>query len=365
VNLRVKQEAPEAPKTPVVENVRWEPEKKRWFDNDRFKVNLLLDKARQPQTEADIVKRSTDDAGFKLRQFEIEQEFLLKVEEIKLRTKDQLEAEALAYTAAQAPLDIKVEARKQQNAAPGGVLAETRERTAGVAIPLPPGQAPAEDLNRQDRKAAFLRDGVAAGEYLPHMKKPPLSPYEIKAGTYIPAALITGINSDLPGNIVAQVTENVYDTADGQYALIPQGARLVGMYDSQVTFGQNRALVVWTRLIFPDGASVNLERMQGVDIAGYAGFKDRVDNHYLRIYGNALLLSLVGAGYDLLNKPGDQEKNNATQSVAANVGQKLADVSSESIKNNLNTQPTIMIRPGYKFKVMVMKDMVLEDLTSP
>ena len=129
-------------------------------------------------------------------------------------------------------------------------------------------------------------------------KMKPLSPFEVKAGTYITAALETGIDSDLPGSIKAQVSENVYDTVSGNYILIPQGAKIIGQYDSKVSFGQNRALVVWNRIIFPDGSSIDLEKMSGVDISGYAGFSDKLNNHYLKIYGNAVLLSLMGAGYE-------------------------------------------------------------------
>ena len=195
-------------------------------------------------------------------------------------------------------------------------------------------------------------------------KKGPRSPYEVKAGSYIPAALITGINSDLPGNVNAQVTENVYDTVTGNYLLIPQGAKLIGEYNSNLTFGQKRVQVVWNRIIFPDGKSMDLEKIQGTDIAGYAGFQDKLDNHYLRIYGNALLLSLMGAGYDILNQNAEQQQGyeNPRDIVAANVGQKLSDVSGQTLERNMDVQPTAIIDPGYKFKIIVMKDMVLENI---
>lgn len=215
------------------------------------------------------------------------------------------------------------------------------------------------DQNRQQHKEAFLKADFTGGEYLPHFKKSPLSPYEVKAGSIIPAAMVSGLNSDLPGHAIAQVRENVYDTVTGNYLLIPQGSRLIGDYDSQISFGQNRALVVWRRLIFPDGSSLNLDKMQGVDIAGYAGFKDKVNNHYLRIYGNALLLSLVGAGFDFT------KQNNSTSetedAVVASIGEQLAQVTTEVLRRNINVQPTIIIRPGYKFNVIVMKDIILEN----
>ena len=217
------------------------------------------------------------------------------------------------------------------------------------------------DLNRQSDKTRFLKSGVLPGNYLPHLKQQALSPYEIKAGTLIPSALITGLNSDLPGYVTAQVRENVYDTVTGNYLLIPQGSKIIGEYDSNITFGQNRALVVWTRLLFPDGSSVNLEKMQGVDISGYAGFKDKVNHHYFRIYSNALLLSLVGAGYELLSPGANNE--DPVQSVAANIGQQLAQTASEVTRKNIDIQPTIIIRPGFKFNIYVLKDMVLDEVT--
>jgi len=216
-----------------------------------------------------------------------------------------------------------------------------------------------DDLNKQRDKINFLKNGVLPGDYLPHIKQSAISPYEVKAGNFIPAALITGLNSDLPGMVVAQVRQNVYDTVTGKYLLIPQGSRLVGEYDSKITYGQNRALVVWTRLTFPDGASISLEKMQGVDLAGYSGFKDKVNNHYLRIYGNALLLSLVGAGYEVLNPQANSEGTGET--VASNIGQQLAQVASQITRKNIDIQPTIIIRPGYKLNVFVLKDMILDE----
>jgi type IV secretion system protein VirB10 len=224
-------------------------------------------------------------------------------------------------------------------------------------------QGLAADMNNQNDKQAFLKKTDQDDDYLDAAKKKPRSRYELKAGSYIPAALITGINSDLPGNVNAQVTENVYDTVTGNYLLIPQGARLIGEYNSSLTFGQNRVQVVWNRILFPDGQSIDLKKMQGVDIAGYTGLHDKVDNHYLRIYGSAILLSLIGASYDILNNQQQQAANDTRGIVAANVGQKLSDVSSQTLEKNLDVQPTLVIDPGYKFKVMVMKDMALEKLS--
>ena len=147
----------------------------------------------------------------------------------------------------------------------------------GAKIPTLPTlvEKSGADLNNQEGKQEFLKKADPDDDYLENSKKKPRSPYEVKAGSYIPAALITGINSDLPGSVNAQVTENVYDTVTGNYLLIPQGAKLVGEYNSSLTFGQTRVQVVWNRIIFPDGKSIDLEKMQGVDIAGYSGFQDK------------------------------------------------------------------------------------------
>jgi len=216
------------------------------------------------------------------------------------------------------------------------------------------------DPNFQESKKEFIQGNGSSVDYLQSAKQAVISPYEVKSGTVIPAALITGVNSDLPGSLIAQVRENVYDTVTGNHLLIPQGTKLIGEYDSKISFGQDRALVVWKRLIFPNGDSLSLDKMQGVDVAGYAGFHDQVNHHYLRIYGNALLLSLVGSGYELLNQ--ESNTNSAEDTLAASIGQQLAQVASEMLRKNLDIQPTIIIRPGYKFNVLVMKDIILEKL---
>ena len=144
---------------------------------------------------------------------------------------------------------------------------------------------------------------------------PQISPFELKRGSVIPATLVTGINSDLPGRITAQVSQNVYDSATGHQLLIPQGAKLFGRYDSDVSFGQSRVLVVWTDIIFPNGSTLQIGGMAGTDSAGYGGFKDKVDNHYLRTFGSAILVALIGTGTDLL-QPQDRSGIGATDSAA-------------------------------------------------
>jgi type IV secretion system protein VirB10 len=217
-----------------------------------------------------------------------------------------------------------------------------------------------KDPNLQGRKESFFNQQIASN-YLPNKKVAPLSPYEVKQGTVIPGIMISGINSDLPGQIIGQVSQTVYDTTTGKIPLIPQGARLVGSYDAFVAVGQDAAMIAWRRIIFPDGTSIDLLNMPGSDQGGYAGFRDQVNNHYFKIFGSALMLSLVGAGYQISQPQQDARQFPSNQDIlAAEVGRQFAQVSNEIIRRNMQVQPTIEIRPGYRFNIMVNKDMVLE-----
>lgn len=187
----------------------------------------------------------------------------------------------------------------------------------------------------------------------------PRSPYELRAGYVVPATLISGINSELPGQIIGQVAQNVYDTPTGKYLLIPQGSRLVGAYSSSVAYGQSRVLVAWQRIIFPDGKAMDIGSMPGSDSAGYAGFTDQVNNHYFRLFGSAFLMSAVTAGVSL-SQP-QQAAGTTTQTASGAMsealGQQLGQVTAQLIAKNMNIAPTLEIRPGYRFNVMVTKDM--------
>ena len=169
-----------------------------------------------------------------------------------------------------------------------------------AALPqgAPTGFVQPADSNLQSRKLAFAGEAAGSGIYNPHRVEDPASPYQVMAGTLIPASLVTGINSDLPGTIVAQVTQPVYDTATGQYVLIPQGSRLIGRYQSEVSFGQDRALVTWDRIIFPDGASIVISA-PGADAQGFAGLSDRTDHHWDRVFVAAGLATILGIGAEL------------------------------------------------------------------
>ncbi|MFN3226297.1 MAG: TrbI/VirB10 family protein [Hyphomicrobiales bacterium] len=212
------------------------------------------------------------------------------------------------------------------------------------------------DQNLQGRKLEFLNGEVDTDIYNPHTLQDPASPYQIMAGAIIPASLITGINSDLPGRVIAQVTENVYDTPTGSHLLIPQGSRVIGTYDSVVAFGQERALVVWQRIIMPDGSSIVIENLPGTDMAGYAGLEDEVNFHTWRLITGIALSTLLGVGTELTF--GDDESDlveairGSAQDSANQAGQTLTE-------RNLNIQPTITIRPGWPLRIIVHQDIVL------
>ena len=218
------------------------------------------------------------------------------------------------------------------------------------------------DQNLQGRKLDFLDQGVDADIYNPHTLRDPASPYQVMAGTVIAASLITGINSDLPGRVIAQVTENVYDTVSGRYVLIPQGSRVIGTYDSLVAFGQERALVVWQRIIMPDGSSVVIENLPTTDTAGYAGLEDEVNFHTWRLLKGIVLSTLLGVSTELTF--GDEEDDlveairESTQDSVNQVGQRITE-------RNLNIQPTITVRPGWPLRIIVNKDMVLRPYRDP
>ncbi|MAZ85982.1 MAG: conjugal transfer protein TrbI [Hoeflea sp.] len=217
------------------------------------------------------------------------------------------------------------------------------------------------DPNGQASKQQFFNQDIADLGYLPNSVVPQMSPFELKRGSVIPATLITGINSDLPGRITAQVSQNVYDSATGRRLLIPQGAKLFGRYDSEVTFGQNRVLVVWTDIIFPNGSTLQIGGMAGTDGAGYGGFHDQVDNHYLRTFGSAILVALIGAGTEML-LPDDNSTSTTVDSASDAARRSFAEtfgqISEQTVSKNLNVQPTLEIRPGYRFNILVDQDII-------
>ncbi len=228
---------------------------------------------------------------------------------------------------------------------------------------LPPSPAP-DDQSMQGRKEAFLAKyrAVVPDDYLKSMRTMPLSQYEIKAGWEIPAVLEQDLNSDLPGDLKALVTANVYDTATGRYLLIPQGSRLIGTYDSSIVYGQDGLQAVWNRIIFPDASSIDLGGMIGQDAHGASGLRQDVDNHYKRLVGFSVLSSVFSAAFQLSqSRRGSILQNPSVAEVAASsVGQSVSQVGAEITRKNLNIQPTIKVPVGYKFNVRVNRDILFD-----
>ncbi|MGB0715130.1 MAG: TrbI/VirB10 family protein [Phycisphaerae bacterium] len=216
-----------------------------------------------------------------------------------------------------------------------------------------------EDLRHPDTRVRdFFSDASNVASRVKSDMQPPISPYEVKAGTIIPAALLTGINSDLPGDIIGQVTSNVYDSVSGRYLLIPQGSRLIGRYSSQVEHGHNRVLIAWQRLILPDGYSIALDAMPGTDEAGVSGMADRVDYHTDRLVGATMLSTLLALGSNFAANI-DPEREELV--ITANtVAEQTSQTAQHIIERELSVQPTVTIRPGMAFNVLVNRDLPLK-----
>ena len=214
---------------------------------------------------------------------------------------------------------------------------------------------PDRDPNSQQRKADFVGRLAGDGDVNPHALVAAASPYMLSAGSVIAASLITGLRSDLPGLVTAQVTENVFDSATGRILLVPQGARLVGSYDSVVAFGQRRALVVWQRIILPDGSSLRLDNVPATDTAGYAGLADKVDVHTWSLLKGVALSTLLGVGAELQFSG----ESDLVQALRQSTQQSVAHAGDQLTSKTLNVQPTITVRPGTPVRLVVHKDLVL------
>lgn len=281
-----------------------------------------------------------------------------------------------AMTAAQQAAEAERQriAAEAKQAREAGVMVQTSGRTATVSAssadaPAPTAQPtasasdgarlaldPDKDQNNQQRKLDFLGQQVSGGIYNAHALQAPASPYQVMAGSVIAASLLTGLNSDLPGMVVAQVTEPVFDTVTGRTMLIPQGSRLIGSYDSVVAFGQRRALLVWQRIILPDGSSIQIDNLSATDSAGYAGLSDKVDFHTWRMLKGVMLSTLLGVGTEITFGANESDLVRAirqsTQQSANEAGQRI-------VSKNLAIQPAITVRPGWPLRVIVHKDIVL------
>ncbi len=228
--------------------------------------------------------------------------------------------------------------------------------TAGLPTPsFDPSGQPGQQT-AQDRQLAFLNAPADRRTTSSDRVAAPVSPYVLQAGAIIPVALITGIRSDLPGQITAQVTENIYDSPTGRILLVPQGTRIIGQYDNNVQFGQRRVLLVWNRLILPNGRSIVLERQPGADTQGYAGLEDGVDYHWWDLAKAAGLSTLLSVGAELAVNDEDRllrAIRNGGQDTINDAGQQI-------IRRQLNVAPTLTIRPGFPVRVIVTRDLVLE-----
>jgi type IV secretion system protein VirB10 len=252
---------------------------------------------------------------------------------------------------------------QESEAARAGRLFTQTSSVNAPAMALPPGQvsvptaSAAADANAKDHKLAFLNSAADQKTVSSSRVEQPASSCVVQAGSIIPAALITGLRSDLPGQVTAQVTANVFDSPTGKILLIPQGARLIGQYDAQIIFGQSRALLVWTRLILPNGHSITLERQPGADTEGYAGLEDEVDNHWGALFKAAGLSTLLSVGAEAGTS---NSENNLLQSLRSGASTSFSRIGEQVVGRSLTVQPTITIRPGFAVRVMVTKDLVLE-----
>jgi type IV secretion system protein VirB10 len=198
--------------------------------------------------------------------------------------------------------------------------------------------------------------------YSPNQVENPVR-FQLRAGFVIPAVLLSGVNSEVPGTIIAQVAQDVYDNATGSDLLIPQGARLIGSYYANVQYGQSRLFVVWQRIVYPDGRALDIGAEPGTDSAGYAGFKDRVDSHWVRIFGSAVLMSAISAGISYSQDRNQVNGNNFapprfSDELSQAVGQQFGQAAAKLLEKNLDIAPTLKIRPGYRFSVLLIKDFV-------
>ncbi|HEV2561724.1 MAG TPA: TrbI/VirB10 family protein [Rhizomicrobium sp.] len=227
--------------------------------------------------------------------------------------------------------------------------------TAANAAPL--NLDPTRDPNNQDRKLDLVSGKPDKDIYNPHALQTLASPYELLAGTIISASLITGLNSDLPGTVIAQVTENCYDSATGATLLVPQGSRLIGFYDSVIAFGQSRALVVWQRIIMPDGTSSQIDNLPAADPSGYSGLEDDVDYHTWTLLKGVAMSTLLGVGtqvtFGSANSDLVEAIRQSTQESTNQAGQQI-------VEKDLSIQPTLTVRPGWPLRVILNKDLILQ-----
>ena len=256
----------------------------------------------------------------------------------------------------------KVAAAASAQAAPAASLAPNAAFDPMASGPASTAAQPADPTavqNRQDQKEAFLSKASSTQTRNSGSLQLPASPYQVMAGTVIAAALVTGIKSDLPGDVIATVTEPIYDTATGKFLLIPQGSRILGKYNSQVSYGQSRVQVVWNRVILPDTSSLKLDNLAGTDPAGYSGLEDGVDWHWDRVFAGAALTTLLGVGAELAAPENRQDGNRIVIAGRDSAQDSINQVGQEMTRRNMNIQPTLTERPGLPVRIIVNRDFVL------
>ena len=274
---------------------RLPPAGERWFDKvpDREPSGPLASVGTPPTGPAPALPPSTPAPGRTLSDAELE-----------AQRRDRARRAAMAAPIAAVAFEARSVTSRASGPERSTTAVETRPATAGSIVPAALAAAQAAAAASLPPAARTAAPQTERPDVLPATLREPVSPYEVKAGTIIPAVLLTGISSDLPGQLIAQVREPVFDTESGRHLLIPQGARLLGLYDHQVVYGQERVLITWKRVIFPNATSLSLkDGMPGTDTTGAAGFKDQVNHHLIRVFGNALLLSIISAGVQLSQIP--------------------------------------------------------------
>ena len=246
------------------------------------------------------------------------------------------------------------EAATAQGAASTGAPQLAQATAGGASAPAAPSSGSGTD--DQTAKRNFLKATDTGPTESSYRLASPSSPYIVQAGSIIPAALITGIRSDLPGMITAQVTQNVFDSVSGRHLLIPQGSRLIGEYDSQISFGQNRVLLAWNRLILPDGRSIQLDRLPGADAAGYSGLQDRTNQHWGGLFKAAFISTLLSVGAEA----GSSDDDDLVKAIRQGTSDSIGRTGQDLVRRQINVQPTLTVRPGFQLRVIVTRDLVLD-----
>jgi possible conjugal transfer protein trbI len=328
----------------IIKNANVDENESSKLDNPQYgddeMQDLTYDKSTSPEEEEDYNIPAVEEEEEEKEA--VEQK---SAEEIERENKiKQLEAEADA--ALRSPTTITIATRPQ--------VQQTDDK-----ILLAQGNKAVQDYdgNRQESKRNFLMNEQAQKYYQSNFMIEQLSEFEIKAGDFIPAILQTGINSDLPSKtIVAIVSENVRDTIRGKHILIPQGTKIIGVYDSSITFGQERLLIIWQRLIFPNGKTIGLDNMQGVDLSGKAGITGDVNNHFSTLLKGVILSSIMGSAGAIVT----ERKNDWRGAAAEGAGEQIVTIGDNFAERALSRQPTITIEPGTRFNIIVHSDLILE-----